>query len=50
MQFLHTVHCVAFNSFTVDVGIRTYFVYYKYTNCKKEKISRYDDVYQATSC
>ena len=27
MQFLHTVHCVIFNNFTINFGIGTYFVY-----------------------
>ena len=31
--------------FTINVGISTYFVYYKYINCNKENVSRYDYVY-----
>ena len=30
--------------FTINVGISTYFVYYKYMNCNKENVSRYDYV------
>ena len=48
MQFLHTVHSVVFKNFTINVGISTYFVCYKYMNCKKENVSRYDYAYQAT--
>ena len=33
--------------FTINVGVATYFVYYKYMNRKKENISKYDYVYQA---
>ena len=33
--------------FIINIGIATYFVYYKYTNRNKEKFSRYDYVYQA---
>ena len=32
--------------FTINVGIATYFVYYKYMNCNKENVSVYDYVYQ----
>ena len=32
--------------FTINIGIATYFVYYKYINHNKENISVYDDVYQ----
>ena len=35
--------------FTINIGIATYFVYYKYMNCNKENVSRYDYVYQATN-
>ena len=28
--------------FTINVGIATYFVYYKYTNRNKENVSKYD--------
>ena len=31
--------------FTINVGISTYFVYYKYINCNKESVSRYDYFY-----
>ena len=34
-------------TFTINVGIATYFVYYKYINHSKENISKYDYVYQA---
>ena len=37
------------NIFTTNIGIGTYFVYYKYFNRTKENISRYDYVYQATN-
>ena len=33
--------------FTINVGIATYFVYYKYMNHNKENISRYDYTCQA---
>ena len=36
--------------FTINIGIGTYFVYYKYMNRNKENVSRYDYVYQATNC
>ena len=32
--------------FTINIGIVTYFVYYKYLNHKKENVSVYDYVYQ----
>ena len=32
--------------FTINVGIATYSVYYKYMNCYKKNISRYDYIYQ----
>ena len=32
--------------FTINVGVATYFVYYKYINHKKENVSIYDYVYQ----
>ena len=32
--------------FTINIGIGTYFVYYKYVNHNKETVSRYDYVYQ----
>ena len=33
--------------FTINVGIATYFVYYKYINRNKEHVFKYDYVYQA---
>ena len=36
-------------TFTINIGISTYFVYYKYMNRKKENVSRCDYVYQATN-
>ena len=33
--------------FTINIGIATYFVYYKYMNHNKENVSKYDYVYQA---
>ena len=32
--------------FTINIGIATYFVYYKYINHNKENVSKYDYVYQ----
>ena len=32
--------------FTINIGIATYFVYYKYVNHNKENVSVYDYVYQ----
>ena len=32
--------------FTTNIGIVTYFVYYKYMNQNKENVSKYDYVYQ----
>ena len=32
--------------FTINIGIATYFVYYKYINHNKENVSLYDYVYQ----
>ena len=37
-------------NFTINIGIATYFVYYKYVNRNKENASRYDYVYQVTNC
>ena len=28
--------------FTINIGVSTYFVYYKYMNCDKENVVRYD--------
>ena len=43
------VYIVLFSIFfTINVGIGTYFVYYKYVNLNKGNVSRYDYVYQAT--
>ena len=45
-----TLHIVLFSMiFTINIGIATYFVYYKYMNRNKENVSRYDYVYQATN-
>ena len=33
--------------FAINVGIATYFVYYKYVNRDKENVSVYDYVYYA---
>ena len=35
--------------FAINIGIGTYFLYYKYMNRNKENVSRYDYVYQATN-
>ena len=32
--------------FTINIGIATYFIYYKYINHNKENVSKYDYVYQ----
>ena len=32
----------------ISVGTGAYFVYYKYMNCNKKNVSRYDYVYQTT--
>ena len=32
--------------FTINIGIGTYFVYYKYINRNKKNVSAYDYVYQ----
>ena len=32
--------------FTINIGIATYYVYYKYINYNKENVSAYDYVYQ----
>ena len=45
-----TLYIVLFSMiFTINIGIATYFVYYKYMNRNKENVSRYDYVYQATN-
>ena len=31
--------------FIINVGIGTYFVYYKYVNCNKRNVSKYYDMY-----
>ena len=42
-----TVYIVLFSIlFTINVGIATYFVYYKYMNCKEENVSKYGYAYQ----
>ena len=43
-----TLHIVLFSMiFTINIGIATYFVYYKYMNRNKENVSKYDYVYYA---
>ena len=32
--------------FTINIGIGTYFIYYKYKNHNKKNISRYDYIFQ----
>ena len=32
--------------FTINIGITTYFIYYKYINHNKTNVSKYDCVYQ----
>ena len=34
--------------FIISVETGAYFVYYKYMNCNKKNVSRYDYVYQTT--
>ena len=36
MQFLNTVHCIIFISFRINVGIGTYFAYYRHVNRYRE--------------
>ena len=35
--------------FTINIGIGTYFIYYKYMNHDKKTASKYDYVYQASN-
>ena len=35
------------NIFTINIGIATYLVYYKYMNHNKENVCKYDYVYYA---
>ena len=43
------VYIVLFSIFfTINVGIGAYFAYYKYVDCNKKNVSRYDCVYQIT--
>ena len=45
-----TLYIVLFSIiFTTNIGIVTYFVYYKYMNHNKENDYRFDYVYQATN-
>ena len=45
-----TLYIVFFSIiFTINIGIVTYFVYYKYMNCNKKTALRYDYVHQATN-
>ena len=45
-----TLYIVLFSIiFTINIGIATYFVYYKYMNHNKKTAPRYDYVYQAAS-
>ena len=41
--------CTLCTFFTNNIGIATYFVYYKYMNHNKKTAPRYDYVYQATN-
>ena len=44
-----TMYIVLFSvMFTINIGITTYFVYYKYINRNKENVSKYDYTYQRT--
>ena len=43
-----TLYIVLFSiTFTISIGIATYFVYYKYMSRNKENVSKYDYVYRA---
>ena len=45
-----TLYIVLFSIiFTINIGIATYFVYYKYMNHNKKTAPRYDFVYQAAN-
>ena len=45
-----TLYIVLFSiTFTINMGIATYFVHYKYMNRNKENVSKYDYVHQAKS-
>ena len=45
-----TLHIVLLSIIlTINTGIATYFVYYKYMNRNNENVSKYDYVYQATN-
>ena len=44
-----TMYIVLFSvMFTINIGITTYFVYYKYINRNKENVCKYDYTYQRT--
>ena len=36
--------------FTINIGIATYFIYYKYISHNKKYVSKYDYVYQRKNC
>ena len=41
------LHIILFSIFfTINIGIGTYFIYYKYINHNKKNVSKYDYVYQ----
>ena len=45
-----TLYIVSFSTiFTINIGIGTYFVHFKYMNCDKKSVCRYDYVYQEAS-
>ena len=45
---VYVLYIVLFSIFfAINIGIGVYFVYYKYMNRNKEKVSKYDYVYQA---
>ena len=45
-----TLYIVLFSRiFTINIGIATYFIYYKYINRDKKSTLRHDYVYQATN-
>ena len=39
---MHIAHFVVFNIFITNVGVGVYFVYYKYMNCNRKKVSKWE--------
>ena len=46
--YINAVNVLFSIIFSINIGIGTYFVYYKYMNCNKESVSKYNYVYQTT--